>query len=224
MRLERRDNQALRAARIGLFAALYTIASLIPISVFVGASSLLSLNLIITPTIAILLTPVEAGSAALIGGLLSIWVAPYQAMFGVGTIFLPFVGAIAGSLSFRKPKIGSIVSGVFLITVVLSYLAARPEFPYWIVPHLLAIFLSATTIFLSSTKLKVVFCSFNATMCEQAAMLVQAVYVLRLPVLVFITAFPLMLYERLLGTIGAVFLVFGFARFAPDYFHHLSKK
>ena len=218
MRLRRRDSQALRASKIGLFAALYTIASLIPFSVFIGASSVLSLNLVITPVIAILLTPIEAGSAALIGGLLSLWVAPNQAMFGIGTITLPFVGAVFGSLSFHKPKIGPVVSWTFLMIVVLLYLAARPGFPYWIAPHLLSILVSATTIFSSSTKAKVISSSFNATMCEQAAMLIQAVYVLRLPVIVFITAFPLMLYERLIGTIGASFLIFGLTKFTSKHF------
>jgi len=216
-------SRAVRATRIGLFAALYTITSLIPISVFVGASSVLSLNLVITPAIAILLTPVDAGSAALLGGLLSLWVAPYQAMFGVGTILLPVVGASLGSLSFHKPKVGSTISGMFMISIVLSYLAVRPEFPYWIVPHVSAIFFSFVTVFFPSTKVRIVFCSFNATMCEQAAMLFQAVYFLRLPVIMFITAFPLMLYERLVGTIGATFLVLGFAKFASDYFNPLIK-
>ena len=219
--MNKNRNEALRASRIGVFAGLYAVTSLVPISVFIGASSLLSLNLIVTPAIAILLTPIEAGAAALIGGLLALWIAPWQAMFGPTTVLLPFAGAFFGSMLFHKRRIGSPLAGIFLTVVVLSYLASRSEFPYWIAPHIVAIILAGVSVFSTPLKIRVPLNAFVATMCEQAAMLVQAVYVLELPAVVFITAFPFMLYERLIATVGASIVVLGFSKFAPKYFHVL---
>ena len=70
--------RALRAARIGIFAALYAITGLIPISIFIGAASFLGLNLIVTPAMAILLPPTEALIAGSLGGIIAIYVAPFQ--------------------------------------------------------------------------------------------------------------------------------------------------
>ena len=211
--MNRNRNAALRASKMGIFAGLYAVTSLIPISVFIGASSLLSLNLIITPAIALLLTPIEAGAAALIGGLLALWIAPWQAMFGPTTLLLPLAGAFFGSMVSHKRRIGSPLAAIFLATVVLSYLVSRSEFPYWIAPHVLAIILAGVSVFSTPLKVRVPLNAFVATMYEQAAMLAQAVYVLELPAVVFMTAFPLMLYERIIGTSGALIIVFGFARY-----------
>ena len=215
--MNKNRNVALRASRIGVFAGLYAVTSLIPISMFIGASSLLSLNLIVTPAIAILLTPIEAGAAALIGGLLALWISPWQAMFGPTTVLLPFAGAFLGSVVFHKRKIGSPLAAIFLAAVAVSYLASRSEFPYWIAPHIVAIILAGVSMFSTPLRIRVPLNAFVATMCEQAAMLVQAVYVLQLPATVFMTAFPLMLYERAVGAIGGALLVHGIVRFIRDF-------
>lgn len=204
---------------MGVFAGLYAATSLIPISVFIGASSLLSLNLIITPAIAILLTPKEAGGAALIGGLLALWMAPWQAMFGPTTVLLPFAGAFFGSMVFHKWRIGSPMAAIFLAAVVLAYLSSRSEFPYWIAPHIVAIILVGVLIFSTPLKIRFPLNAFVATMCEQASMLVQAVYVLELPVGVFLTAFPFMLYERIIATVGASVIVLSLYKILPAYFN-----
>ncbi len=216
--MNRNGNAALRASRVGVFAGLYAVTSLVPISVFVGASSMLSLNLIMTPVIAVLLIPTEAVAAALIGGLLALWIAPWQAMFGPTTMLLPFAGAFFGSMVFHKRKIGSPLAAIFLTSVVMFYLATRSEFPYWITPHIVAIILAGVSTLSTPLKIRIPLNAFVATMCEQAAMLIQAVYVLQLPYVVFMTAFPLMLYERVIGTLGATCIVFGLARFVPAYF------
>lgn len=212
------QGKALRFSRVGIFASLYAATSLVPISVFIGASSMLSLNLVVTPTIAVLLSPVDAGFAALIGGLLALWIAPSQAIFGLPTVLLPVAGAVFGSLAFHRKKFGSLIAGAFLFMVVLIYLFARFEFPYWITPHVFATILAAISSFLTPRKFRIPVNAFIATMCEQAAMLVQALYVLQLPTIVFMTAFPLMLYERAVGTIGGSIIALALARSAAAYF------
>lgn len=211
-------NAALRASRVGVFAGLYAVTSLVPISVFVGGSSMLSLNLIITPVIAILLIPTEAAAAALIGGLLALWIAPWQAMFGPATVLLPFAGAFFGSMTFHKKKMGSPLAVIFLAAVVLSYLSSRSDFPYWIVPHMAALITAGVSMLSTPLKIRILLVAFVTTMCEQAAMLVQAVYVLQLPCIVFMTAFPLMLYERVIGLLGGSLIVYSLIRTIPKYF------
>ena len=218
MRRNATRSEVLRTSSIGVFAALYTIASVVPISVFIGASSLLTLNLIVTPVIAILLTPIEATSAALIGALLALWISPHQAMFGPATLLLPVMGAVCGSLVFHKPKFGVPISAGFLLAAILAYLATRSQFAYWISPHVLALVLAGSLPVFTSSKYRVPIASFISTMCEQAVMMILAVYVLQLPAFVFVSAFPLMLYERAIGTAGAVSIAFACARFAPAYF------
>jgi len=81
-----------------------------------------------------------------------------------------------------------------------------------------ACILAGVSVFSTPLKIRVPVNAFVATMCEQATMLVQAVYVLQLPAVVFMTAFPLMLYERIIGTLGALFIEFGLVRYIPISF------
>ena len=97
-----RNSSALRTAKVGVFAALYVVTSLIPISLFIGAPSFLALNLVITPIMAMLLSPIDALASSFIGGLIGIYIAPAQAMFGTFSILLPVAGATFGSLAYHK--------------------------------------------------------------------------------------------------------------------------
>lgn len=55
-------------------------------------------------------------------------------------------------------------------------------------------------------------------------MMIFAVHLLGLPWQVFPGILPLMVYERVIGTIGASFIAFGVARFAPTYFRGIISK
>lgn len=211
--------KSLSIARIGVFAALYAVTSLVPISMFIGASSFLALNLVITPSIAILLSPMEAFWASTIGAIISLYIAPFQAMFGPFTVLLPVVGSTFGSLSYHKPRNGIIVL-FYLIAVVFLYLVARPEFPYWIIPHIIAAIFVGGLSFVNPPiqRMRIPIYTFISTICEQATMLVCAVYILSLPWVVFATAFPLMLYERFIGTIGGTIIAYSLLCAMPKYF------
>ena len=201
--------ESLRAARIGIFAALYVALSTIPISVFIGAPSFLTLNLIITPVIAVLLSPFEAFLASLFGGILALYVVPMQAMFGPFTILLPVAGSTFGSLASYKGKRGGLAAACFLLIATFSYLAKNFLFPYFVAPHLIATVLALAATFkrMTQTSLKAPLFAFVSTMCEQGMMMIFAVYLLGLPWQAFIGILPLMVYERVVGTMGATLLV-----------------
>jgi len=206
--------RAIVPARIGVFAALYVVLSLVPISGFIGAPSFLALNLIITPVIAILLNPFEAFLASFFGGVIAFYVAPFQAMFGPFTITLPIAGSTFGSLAYHKGKLGALTTTLFLVVAISAYLIKNFSFPYFVMPHLTAIFVVLTISFRTraSLSLKMPLYAFVSTMCEQGMMMIFAVHLLGLPWQVFVGILPLMVYERLVGTIGATILAVSLMR------------
>ena len=219
------QNNALRASRIGIFAALYAVTSLVPISVFIGAPSFLALNLIITPAMAILLPPSEALFAALFGGVVSFYVAPMQAMFGPYTILLPVAGATFGSLTYHKTKRGASISALFLAGAISAYLIKNYPFPYFIMPHFVAIVLALLSSFKRMTPLrvKIPMYAYVSTMAEQGMMMILAVHLLGLPWQVFPGVFPLMIYERMVGTVGCSLIIFALVKVIPKYFTTLKE-
>lgn len=209
-----------------MFAALYAVTSLVPISMFIGAPSFLALNLIVTPTIAILLWPLEALWASLFGGIIAFYVAPMQAMFGPYTILLPVAGATFGSLTYHKTKMGPLLSTLFLIVAMLAYLIKNYPFPYFIVPHSVALFLTLLSSFKTMTppQMKIPMYAYVSTMAEQGMMMIFAVHLIGLPWQVFTGVLPLMIYERAIGTVGASLIVSGLSRSFPSYLDAMSKK
>lgn len=214
---------ALKTAHIGVFAALYAATSLIPISMFIGAPSFLALNLVITPIIAILLSPREALFASLFGGIIAFYIAPMQAMFGPYTILLPVAGATLGSLAYHKAKLGASIGVLYLVAAILAYLIKNYSFPYFIIPHSLAAVLALVSSFKSMTPLhvRIPMYIYVSTMCEQGMMMIYAVHLLGLPWEVFPGILPLMIYERLTATIGGALIVFALFKFIPKYFKQM---
>ena len=216
---EKSGSKALRAARIGVFSALYVVTGFIPISIFIGAPSFLALNLIITPTMAILLSPIEAFSASLFGGIIGLYVAPAQAMFGVFSIMLPVAGATFGSLAIHRGRSGSLIAGVFLLSSILAYLIRNYPFPYFVSPHLAALGMVTFSVFRKMTplKVKIPIYAFVSTMCEQGMMMIFAVHLLGLPWHIFPSILPLMLYERIVGTVGGTVVILALNKTIPKY-------
>lgn len=187
---------------------------------FIGAPSFLALNLIVTPLIAILLSPLEAFFASLFGGIIAFYVAPFQAMFGPFTILLPVAGSTFGSLAYHKRTIGAFATTLFLIVAVLAYLLKNSPFPYFVIPHLVATTLVLISFFRKMTPigLKVPLYVYVSTMCEQGMMMIFAVYLLGLPWQAFVGILPLMIYERLIGTIGGAVLTLSLLKIVSKYF------
>lgn len=218
--------RSLRAARVGVFSALYVVTSLVPISIFIGAPSFLALNLILTPTIAVLLPPTEACLAAFFGGLISLYVAPSQAMFGPFTFLLPVAGATFGSLAFHNRKLGGVAAGIFLAASIAAYLVKNYPFPYFVLPHSLAIVIILVAFLRRMTPLplKIPLYAFVSTMCEQGMMMIFAVHLLSLPWQVFPGILPLMLYERFIGTLGGALIILSLAKALPQHIGQTEMK
>jgi hypothetical protein len=208
------SNKALRVSQIGVFASLYAITSMIPISMFIGAPSFLALNIIITPVIAVLLSPLEALFASLFGGTIAFYIAPAQAMFGPYTILLPVAGAAFGSLTYHKSKSGTFAGTIFLAFAISAYLIKNYPFPYFVIPHLIAIVVAILSVFQKMTPfhVKIPLYAYFSTMSEQGMMMVFAVHLLGLPWQLFVGILPLMIYERIIATIGATLIILALTR------------
>ncbi len=220
MKQKTSSNKALKASRIGVFATLYVVTSLVPISMFIGAPSFLALNLIITPVIAILLSPLESLLASFFGGVIAFYISPSQAMFGPYTVLLPVMGATLGSLAFHKAKPGVLATSIFLAIAIAAYLTRNYPFPYFIVPHSIAITFAilSTLKKMTPSHLKIPLYTYISTMTEQGMMMIFAVYLLGLPWQVFVGVLPLMVYERLVGTIGAAVVTISLMKILPRNF------
>ncbi|MEM3612665.1 MAG: hypothetical protein QW090_04840 [Candidatus Bathyarchaeia archaeon] len=220
MKQKTATKKALIVSRIGIFAALYAVTSLVPISIFIGAPSFLALNLIITPVMAILFPPLEALFTSLSGGVIAFYISPSQAMFGPYTILLPVVGATLGSLTYHKAKSGVLVASIFLATAIIAYLIKNYSFPYFVVPHSIAIVLAilCTSKRTPPLHLKIPLYAYISTMTEQGMMMIFAVHLLGLPWQVFVGILPLMVYERIIGTLGATILIVSLLKILSRYF------
>lgn len=197
--------------QIAILAALYAVAGLIPISVFIGAPSFLGLNLIITPVIAIMLSPFNAFLTAIIGGIISLYVAPSQAMFGVLSVSLPVIGAFFGSVAYHHKR-GGIVSAFFLFVATALYLIKNIAFFWFIIPHLVAALMVLIYPLINTFRFRTSLYVYVSTMCEQGIMMIFAAWMLGLPSFVFATILPLMLYERLVATIGGTIIALTIAK------------
>jgi len=215
---QKQQPHSVRIAKVGVFAALFVVTSYIPISLFIGTPSFLALSIIITPIIAILLSPLDAFCASFIGGLLSFYIIPSQAAFGPFSILLPVCGATLGSIAYHNKKIG-FLTALFLLIAVFSYLFVNFPFPYFVVPHVLAIILTPFSLLSRfSDRIRVPIFVFIATMSEQGLMMIFSVYLLALPWQAFIGILPLMIYERLISFFGASLISLGLKRLLPSYF------
>lgn len=203
-------------AKASVLAALYAVASLIPISFFVGAQSFLSLSIVLVPVMSVLLRPREALISSFTGGLVVLFLNPGANMFGLFTILLPVFGATLGSVYSHWGKKGAYYPATFVGLVCVFYLFNRTEFPFWVIPHILMVgYLILSR--LKEFKGNYFICSYVATITEQSMMLVFAVSLLNLPVVVFQTAFILMLYERLFATVAGGLVLSGLKRVYPSF-------
>ena len=115
---------------------------------------------------------------------------------------------------------GKILSTGFLTIAASLFLLRNYNNPLFVLPHVTAIVLLLLTLTekINPEKMKVPLYSFISTMCEQGMMMIFAVYVLGLPGIVFDGILPIMIYERLIATLGASLLIAAIYRSMPEVF------
>ena len=219
---------SLSLTRIALFASLFAVLSLVPLSPFVGGSSLLTLSIIITPTIALLLPPHEAFLSASCGSLVGIYISPISAIFGIASVAVPVTAATLGSLAYHRQRTAAVAS-LFLLLAITFFLMNVPFF-FWIIPHVLALVLvSSFWLYKKEDVIRLSIYAFITTMIEQGMMMILAiVFLLDISALpwqvIFPVALPFMIAERIIGTAGSTVLSKSLAKAMPKYFISQSSK
>ena len=128
-------------ALTGIFAALHLVITLIPFSLSVSGSGIISFGMVSASMVGFLLGPFFGTIAVLIGSFLAIFINPEIAMLGFATPIATAAGAFAAGL-IRIKK--SFLIPIFYIISILLYLISPigPNVPELIWFHLIALILS----------------------------------------------------------------------------------
>ena len=211
-------NSKSKAIAIGtVFAALYAVLVFLPISTFLGAgTSLLSAAIFIAPLFGMLLGPRYGGIFGLIAGILATLIASQ-----IGGIYIPLPPVILGpaisgvltglcldrTTSFYNVSIpGPIITGLYLLIVIILYLIPNYIGWWFILPYVLAMLIAFALQFfridVQSTNsrmaaLSILLLAIIGTMTDFSMMTLGSVYIFGLDGIFFGTVvFPVMLIER----------------------------
>lgn len=209
-----------------ILAAIYGVATTIPISTFLGAfgvtSTAIGFSICIAPLFGIILGPRRGFAYGLVGGIIQAALAPVVPTAGLVLLNPPIVlgPAVSGlftGLALRKST--PIFAASYLTIIIVLY--EIPNYTAWwfMLPYglavLVALFLQIHQIEFDPNReglgryLQVLPYAFIGTMTDFSMMTMGAVYLLNIPAFVFGTAiFPFMLAERTAATVVSSIIAF----------------
>ncbi len=126
-----------QVALVAVFAALQAVLAVLPFTITVGVSGQITLGVVGGSLIGILLGPLTGGLAVLVGSLVGVFLNPSGAIFGILSIFPPFLGAFGAGCV--KVKRGYIAGVIILVSLLVFYAhpSGREAFLYpWL--HIIA--------------------------------------------------------------------------------------
>ncbi len=199
-----------------LLAALYAVTVMVPISAFIGASSVMSASIFIAPLFGVILGPRYGGAFGLVAGVLAAFV---SSQFGglyliVPTIILgPAVSGLLTGLCLRPKTMvrgvavpGPLLTALYLLMVIAIYLVTYYEAWWFVAPYA---FTTAVALLLQRTgtgggvsptygaHLRLVALMLVGTMTDLSMITLGAIYLLDLPASVYgYVILPVMLLER----------------------------
>ncbi len=210
-----------------IISALYALLVFLPISAFIGGGSILSAAIFVAPLFGILLGPRYGFVFGAIGGLLATIVSAQ--MGGLYLAIPPIIlgPAISGFLTgiclhrttdFGAGKIpGPIITGVYLLVVIILYLIPNYSGWWFILPYALAMMVAFTLQIFeidikssSTTKatLSILLLALLGTMTDFSMMTMASVYMLGLDGYTFgVFIFPVMLIERTAAVIISTIII-----------------
>jgi len=209
-----------------ILAALYAVLAILPLSVFIGAASMISFAICIVPIIGIILGPLRGFAFGLMGGVLAtmvLMVTPINLYLLMPTIILgPAIAGLFVGLSTRRiTELGGIripgpfVTALYLLVIITLFLVARLEAWLFMTPYILAVVVALGLQVVgiefdldkegTSKYLQIIPFTFLGSILDHSMMAMGSVFLLNLEAGLFIGIFPLMLLERTIATIvGAI--------------------
>jgi len=201
-----------------ILIALYAILALIPMSLFIGASSVLSFAICVAPLLGIILGPWRGFGFGLIAGIVAAIVTiPFGGVYLIipTTIFGPAVAALFTGLALKRTtKLsgvsipGPILTAIYLILVIVLYEIVVFEAWWFMLPYMLAVVVTLIFQFKkfefdpNKSYLQLIPFTFVGAMLDHSMMAMGSVYMLQLPAFVFgFAIFPFMIIERTIATL-----------------------
>lgn len=200
-------------SKIAGLSALFVVASVIPISSFIGGAGFISLSLVFVPVMAFLLKPKAAAVSALVGSMVG-----YVLQIGIGPIYgpvsflIPTVGAMLGSIGFRS-RVGAMIPWGYVLFGGAFYFFLSGGTLLWLVPYLVV--LASLPLVIFPSRWRIMILCFYATMCELATMTLASITILQLPGSLWSLISPLMFYERTVATVCSFLLISGLRKGIP---------
>jgi len=200
-------------SKIAGLSTIYAVASLIPISAFLGGAGFITLGIVIVPVIAYLLRPKAAFVSGLVGSLvvyvLQIGVGP---VYGLVSLLIPTLAAMFGSTGFHS-KTGVMLPWGYVLFGGLFYFYTSAGTLLWLLPYLLVL-VSLPLALLGGRWQVLVLCLYT-TMCELVTMTLASITILHLPGALWALITPLMFYERGFATVGSFLVITGLRKAMP---------
>jgi len=204
-------SRAYELAQVIVWAAVYSVGGLIPLSTFIGGSGMITAQIVLLPVIVACLCPSSAVLAIVIGSLATAAVnLSVYSVFGLLGLLIPFVGVVFGV--FQKMR-WWLLPAVWLLLESTIYVQLGGT-SLWLVPYVFAIIMTAIGLYKSMKLLGIVTVT---TISELAMMNLLSLVVLQLPPEVWTIITPFMYYERAIAIIGSMLLVKGIQKYAPRF-------
>ncbi|MBN2230759.1 MAG: hypothetical protein JW779_14315 [Candidatus Thorarchaeota archaeon] len=217
-----------------ILAALYGLGSLIPISVFIGATASISLTLVIAPLFGVLLGPWRGSLFGLVGGVIVFLIGGSGGLFQVIPIMIlgPGISGLLTGLC-ATPQIrgkwipASGLTAGYIYMIIILYEIENHLAWWFVLYYVLALFV-ALGLQLTDTQLEIGDISKRGilklipflligTITEFSMMTLGAVYILHLPPAFFgFVAFPLMLFERTIAIIISLIIAVAVLKAFPQ--------
>ncbi len=200
-------------SEIAVLSALFVIASVIPVSTFIGGAGFITLGIVLVPVIARMLRPWPALISGLVGALamyaLQLATAP---IFGPISILIPMSGILLGSVGFHH-RLGCAIPWGYVLFGAVYYFSFSRGTLLWLAPYLIVIL--SLPIVITESKFRLPLLCLYSTLCELTTMNIASIGILRLPGPLWSVITPLMFFERTVATAGSYMVISGIIKAMP---------
>lgn len=215
-----------RLVLTGMFAGLFAISTLIPVSVFIGGAGFITLEIVLLPIIAFLLEPWQAFGAALFGSAVA-----YAFGLGLAPVFGPFsllispLAAYLGSVAFHYDEKWFKWSSPIWLALPLSYIGFGIIYyllyskgpVVWLTPYALAVIAVLYRPFAKDVTGKIAIGCLATAICEQVGMNVASISLAGLVGPIWLAIAPFMFTERTIATVGSLLAIKAVLRMKPPF-------
>ena len=202
-------------SQTAVLSAIFVVASIFPLSAFIGGAGFITLGIVFVPVIARMLKPYAAlvsglvGSAALYGLQLSI-----GPVFGPVSLLIPTSGIFLGSIAFHH-RMGPIISWAYVAFGAAFYFMFSGGTLVWLAPYVIVV--ATLPLVLRHTKIRIPLLCLYSTMCELITLNIGSITVLRLSGQLWSVIAPFMFFERTIATIGSLLVITAIRKAIPGF-------